>query len=108
MLVLVLGSFLIIAGVLSIRFPDLSKALFQYDMAQWERLGSPDGYSFSDLGKTIGLYSWVLSYGYQNSQSEEVQILGTQARKRAKFAKYIMQTGVALIVIGFVASLSGF
>lgn len=108
MLVLVIGSFLIITGVLSIRFPDLSKALYRYDMAQWERLGSPDGYAFSDLGKTISLYSWVLSSGYQASHCDEIQTLGAKAHKRAMISKYLMQAGVALIVVGFAAALMGY
>lgn len=108
MIILLLGSCLLILGVLSIRFPDISKALSNYDSVQWHRLGSPAGYSFSDLGNTLSLYSWLLNEGYNTCESQEVKSLCIEAHKKAVMAKYLMQVGVLLLVVGSGLALAGY
>lgn len=105
MILLTLGALLIAVGVWLISFPDLVKSLEQYDHAQWETLGSPPAYAFS---KTTGVFSWVLAQGYESSNSEQVAALGAEAYKKACLAKWLLQTGVLLLVVGFVLSLFGY
>lgn len=98
MLILVAGMLLIVLGASLLRFPDLVESLRKNDHSQWELLGSPPAYAFS---KTIGVFSWVLSRGYENSSSTEVSALGSEAFKKAIFAKYSLLIGVALVAGGF-------
>jgi len=102
MLVLVLGALLIVTGVVSMSFPELVNSLKENDHQQWETLGSPPSYAFS---KTTGVYSWVLSKGYERSDNPEVNKLGVKALKKALFAKYALLSGVAFLVIGFIIAL---
>ncbi len=103
MIILTLGLLLIIAGALSIRFPDMVDSLKANDRSQWELLGSPPSYAFS---KTIGVFSWILSRGYEQSPSPDVHRLGERYLNRARFAKYAMLCGAVLLSVGFIAALS--
>jgi hypothetical protein len=107
MIILSLGMLLIIVGALSISFSDLCQSLKLNDEAQWKTLGTPIGISFTDLGKTIGVYSWVLGFGYEQSQNAEVVNLGKAALKKALFAKYTMMWGCIFLVLGFFLALFG-
>ena len=98
---------LIVAGAVSISFSDLCRSLKLNDESQWKILGAPIGLSFVDLGKTIGVYSWVLGFGYEQSQNAEIVTLGKAALKRALFAKYTMAWGCIFVVLGFSIALFG-
>jgi hypothetical protein len=103
MIILVLGFLAILVGALSIQFPDLVKSLKENDFKQWEVLGSPPEYAFS---KSIGVFSWVLDHGYEQSSSADVKLLGAKALSKAMLAKYALLLGVALVVLGFITTLS--
>jgi hypothetical protein len=105
MIILSLGLLLIIIGAVSISFADLCRALKLNDESQWKILGAPVGISVTDLGKTIGVYSWVLGFGYEQSQNTEIIHLGKAALKRALFAKYTMLWGCIFVVLGFFLAL---
>ena len=104
MITLILGMALILIGAVSISFPDLCRSLKVNDERQWKALGSPSGLSFTDLGKTIGVYSWVLNFGYEASHNTEITNLGKLALKKALFAKYTLLWGCLFLVLGFFAS----
>jgi|SRR5690606_6076991 len=105
MVILSLGMLLIVVGALSISFSDLCQSLKLNDEGQWKTLGAPIGTSFTDLGKTIGVYSWVLGFGYEQSQNAEIVNLGKAALKKALFAKYTMMWGCIFVVLGFFLAL---
>lgn len=107
MVILSLGMLLIVIGAVSISFSDLCRALKLNDESQWKMLGAPIGVSFADLGKTIGVYTWVLGFGYEQSRNQDVVNLGKAALKKALFAKYTMVWGCIFVVIGFFLALSG-
>jgi hypothetical protein len=107
MIILSLGMLLIIVGAVSISFSDLCRALRLNDETQWNRLGAPIGMSFTDLGKTIGVYTWVLGFGYERSQNAEINNLGKAALKRALFAKHTMVWGCVFVALGFFLALFG-
>ncbi len=107
MVMLSLGMLLIVVGAASISFADLCRALKLNDESQWKLLGAPSGLSFIDLGKTIGVYGWVLGYGYEHSQNPEIVNLGKVALKKALFAKYTMAWGCIFTVVGFFVALLG-
>lgn len=104
MIILVLGALLIVVGVSQLSFPDMVNSIKENDHQQWTALGSPPAYAFS---KTMGVFSWVLSRGYENSQSPEVVALGRKSLKKALTAKYALLAGVALLASGFVVALVG-
>ncbi|WNO11172.1 hypothetical protein [Teredinibacter sp. KSP-S5-2] len=106
MIVLVIGSVLIVVGAVSISFVSLAKTLEEHDKVQWLKLGSPRGTSFVDLGKTIGIFSWVLSRGFEASPSKKVQEQGKSDLTRALFAKYSMLVGVLCVFVGFALGLA--
>lgn len=107
MIILSLGLLLIIVGAISISFSDLCRSLKLNDEGQWKTLGTPMGLSFTDLGKTIGVYNWVLGFGYEQSQNAEIVNLGKVALKRALFAKHTMLWGCIFVVLGFFVALFG-
>lgn len=107
MTVLVFGMLLILVGALSISFPDLCRSLRSKDERQWKVLNSPSGLSFTDLGKTIGVYNWVLDFGYEKSGNAEITSLGKQALKKALFAKYTLLWGCLFLTFGFFIALVG-
>lgn len=107
MIILTLGVVLIVVGAVSISFSDLCRSLKLNDQNQWRVLGAPSGTSFIDLGKTIGVYSWVLGFGYEQSPNAEIVNLGKTALKRALFAKYTMAWGCLFVVSGFFMALLG-
>lgn len=107
MIILSLGMLLIIVGAVSISFSDLCHALKLNDESQWKTLGAPIGVSFADLGKTIGVYSWVLGFGYEQSQNTDIINLGKAALKRALFAKHTMLWGCVFVSLGFFLALFG-
>lgn len=102
MTVLAIGALLIVIGILSISFPQLANSLKANDHQQWELLGSPPPYAFS---KTIGVFSWILSHGYEKSASEEVMTLGKKALVKALIAKYSLLMGAVLLAVGFALAL---
>jgi hypothetical protein len=105
MFTLVLGAVLIVVGAISISFPQLCRSLKDNDEHQWKALGSPMGLSFTDLGKTIGVYNWILDFGFEKSANVEINNLGKQALKKALFAKYTLLWGCLLLALGFFAAL---
>lgn len=105
--ILVLGLALIIAGSLAINFVELSKSLKLHDQIQWQALGSPQGTSFADLGKSIGVMSWVLAHGYEHSPSQEVRALGAADLAKAQMAKYSLLIGALCLPVGFILALFG-
>lgn len=107
MTILILGMLLIVVGAVSISFSDLCRALKSNDENQWKVLGSPAGLSFADLGKTIGVYNWVLGFGYEQSPNTEIVYLGKAALKNALFAKYTMVWGCTFVAVGFFLALLG-
>ncbi len=107
MIILTLGMLLIVVGAVSISFPDLCRSLKLNDERQWNSLGAPNGLSFADLGKTIGVYTWVLGFGYERSPNPEVVNLGKAALKKALFAKYTMVWGCLFVAVGFFLAMFG-
>lgn len=107
MAVLILGAVLIIVGALAISFPELCASLKSKDPDRWKLLGSPHGYAFSDLGSTIGVFTWVLSRGFESSPSDEVGALGKKALSKALFAKYCLLAGTFLALVGFGLAVAG-
>lgn len=99
--VLVLGFICVLVGVAAIRYVDLSTALKEDEAFAWSILGGPAGYSFSDFGVTLGLFSWLLNQGYDHTDSDRVREEARKAVKRARFSKYALLTGVTLISVGF-------
>lgn len=107
MITLILGAALILIGAVSISFPDLCRSLKVNDEPQWRALGSPMGLSFADMGKTLGVYSWVINFGYEKSANTEIVDLGKQAIKKALFAKYTLLWGCLFLVLGFFTAMFG-
>ena len=103
MFILALGMLMAISGAMQIQFPKLVESLKMADKRQWELLGAPAKYDFS---KTIGVYIWVLAEGYEELHDDNVVKLGRKAFKKALLAKYLMVTGIFLIVFGFIISLT--
>lgn len=104
MLVVIMGGALLFVGALALRFPLLVDALQSEDRELWKILGSPPRYAFS---KTLGVFSWILARGYEQSTSALVREQGRKALPRALFAQYAMLLGVALLVSGAVMLLVG-
>ncbi len=104
MVTLVLGFALIITAFLSIRFPELVRSIRENDNRQWVLLGSPGQYAFS---KTIGVYSWIIHRGYEESSSDEVKRLGQKALHKALFARHSLMFGTVFVVVGFISALFG-
>lgn len=104
MIILTLGAILIAVGASQLSFPGLVNSLKENDHQQWTTLGSPPTYAFS---KTLGVFSWILNRGYENSQSPEVVASGRKCLGKALFAKYSFLAGVLLLIIGFVVALAG-
>lgn len=105
MILLVIGFFVIVSGILAMGYPELVQALKEEDSETWHALGSPPPRAFH---KTIGVYLWLLGKGYQSSKSENVRILGEKARPRSKFTKMALLLGVGLIILGFGLALAGY
>lgn len=101
MMLLAVGAMLIVLGSLSISFPQFCESLKREDPVNWERLGSPNGYSFADMGLSSGTFSWILAQGYKNSCSEKVVQEGQRVYKKALFAKYSLVAGCAFCCVGF-------
>ena len=102
MVLMIIGGLSFFTGVLALRFPRLVEALHGDDRPLWETLGSPPPYAFS---KTLGVFSWILARGYEQSKSALVRELGRKSLPRALFAQYAMLLGVALLVSGAVVAL---
>ncbi len=108
MAVLLLGLVLLCVGAVSINYVSLCRSLEREDRIQWRTLGEPRGYGFSDMGKSIGVYSWLLEDGHKQCGSIRIQTLGERACQRARFTKYMLLSGVSLMVLGFGMALAGF
>ena len=102
MVLVIMGGLLLFAGAFALRFPQLVDALHSDDRELWKTLGSPPPYAFS---KTLGVFSWILSRGYEQSKSVAVQEQGRKALPRALFAQYTMLLGVVLLISGAVTAL---
>lgn len=105
MLVLVLGFFLLIGGVLMMRNSELDRVLKQYDKAEWITVMRPSPSGYVNSFGVIPLFTWVLGRNYEKSASEEVRAAGGASPQRATLAKYCMLMGVTLISIGFALAL---
>ncbi|MFI2812463.1 MULTISPECIES: hypothetical protein [Microbulbifer] len=97
----ILGCLVLVVSVLQIRFPGLARTLKNSEPEIWEKLGSPSGYSFSDLGNTFSLYAWVLSKKFLDSEKSIIIEEGERALKKARLVRCGIIVGVALIVSGF-------
>lgn len=100
MIVTVFGCLIIVISVLNIRFPILASTLKNTEPELWKKLGSPSGYSFSDLGNTLSLYSWVLSKKFLDSDKSEILAEGKRALTRARRVKNGLVLGLVMIVSG--------
>jgi hypothetical protein len=100
MLVTLIGWFILLAGMLLVRFPHFCQVLRQQDEALWLQLDSPSGYALVDHGKTVEVFSWVLERGFEQSASPEVQAQGINAYKQAFIARTLMFCGLTLMVLG--------
>lgn len=100
MLVTLIGWFVLLVGMLLIRFPHFCQVLRQQDEALWLQLDSPSGYALVDHGKTIEVFSWLLERGFEQSSSQEVQQLGISAYKQAFVARTLMFSGLTMMVLG--------
>lgn len=105
MVLIMIGFLTLILGILLVRFPDLSTALKNSEEQLWKRLGSPNGYAFSDLGATLGLFSWLLRKEFETLHNSEIQDICHTAYKRARLAKIAMLAGITLVFLGFVLSI---
>ncbi len=105
MLLLVIGFLIIGVAALNIRFPELVNALRENDPQQWQTLAAPPTFAFH---KTIGVFSWVLGHGFEQSSSSDVIALGKKALQKAQMVKYGMLAGVGLVCLGFILALAGF
>lgn len=101
MILLAIGAVLIVIGALSISFSRFCLFLKQEDPENWRQLGSPNGYSFADMGLSAGTFSWILAQGYKHSRSEKVKKEGQRAYRKALFAKYALVAGSAFTCVGF-------
>lgn len=106
MIVFLIGCFIFLIGVFNIRFATMANVLRQSDVSTWNSLGSPYGYSFSDLGKTISLYSWILSKKFVNSESEDIVAEGNRIFPKALLAKRVMLVGLFTMFLGLVITLA--
>lgn len=97
MILLAIGIVLVTAGILSIRFPELSDSLKQHDHQQWQIL-----YSTKRLPLSLGVYNWVLNHGYEQSASGDVISTGKKALHQAQLAQHLIHVGIALSIIGFI------
>jgi|GEM_PF-2035121 len=95
-----LGIVFIIIGAVLLRFPKLCNALKEHETAYWQNIGSPGGASFADMGRSAGLFSWVLNHGYEKSHPTVAE-LGQQALIKATLAKYSMLIGIFLLAVSF-------
>lgn len=107
MLVLVIGSLFVIVGAMLIRFPELCQSLRDHDAGQWQKLGSPSGLGFADLGKTAAVASWLLARGYEQSSSPLVVVAGEKFLAKARLGKFLLLSGAALLALGFILALFG-
>ncbi|WGL17718.1 hypothetical protein PVT68_05335 [Microbulbifer bruguierae] len=105
MLVTILGCMIFFISVLQIRFPNLAGALKESEPVMWKTVGSPSGFSFSDLGNTLSLYSWVLSRKFLGSDSSRVLREGERAFIKARRIQYRLILGLAFSFVGLVMSL---
>jgi hypothetical protein len=100
MLVTLIGWFILLVGMLLIRFPHFCQVLRQQDEALWQQLDCPSGYALVDHGKTVEVFSWLLERGFEQSASIEVQELGISAYKQAFIARILMFSGLFMMVAG--------
>lgn len=105
MAILVLGIIAFIFGLAMTRNTEMDSLLQRDDNETWRRVMSPSSRGYVSSFGTIQLFSWILSHGYENSISPQVQSLGNKLIRRANMAKYVMVLGVLLIVIGMFAAL---
>ncbi|WP_231758790.1 hypothetical protein [Microbulbifer elongatus] len=105
MVVTIFGCLVFVVSVLQIRFPSLADALKKSEPEIWEKLGSPSGYSFSDLGNTLSLYSWILSRKFLDSDESEVLEEGEKALTKARRVKYGLILGLAIMLSGLTLAL---
>ncbi|WP_226668843.1 hypothetical protein [Microbulbifer aggregans] len=105
MFIAILG-FLILAGsVLQIRFPGLAGLLKESEPETWKKIGSPSGFSFSDLGNTLSLFSWILAEKFVDSENADVLEEGRRAFAKARRVKFGLILGVVTMVAGFAIAL---
>ncbi|MBE8715959.1 hypothetical protein [Cellvibrio polysaccharolyticus] len=105
MVVLVLGFFVLICGLLMMRNPELDRLLKKNDEAEWATVMRPSLSGYVNSFGIIPLFTWVLAHGYEKSASEQVRTVGSASLKRAMRAKYCMLVGVVLIATGFLLAL---
>lgn len=105
MVITIFGLLIFVVCVLQIRFPDLASVLKELEPEVWRKLGSPSGYSFSDLGRTLALYSWVLSQKFLDSDKSEIVTEGHRAFTKARRVKFGLFSGLLIMFLGLVFAL---
>lgn len=105
MVILLVGIIAFILGLAMARNKEMDDLLQRDDNETWRTVMSPSNSGYVNSFGIIQLFSWILSHGYENSISPQVQTLGGKALRRAKIAKYVMILGVLLIVVGFYVAL---
>jgi hypothetical protein len=108
MFILVLGFLVLIAGILSMQLPALDSALKEQDNDQWQIIMTPSASNFIVSAGIIQLFCWVLDQAYLKSKKPDIQSLGAAAFAKATRAKYLMLSGVVLVLVGFGAALAGY
>ncbi|WP_346836598.1 hypothetical protein [Microbulbifer sp. SAOS-129_SWC] len=105
MIVTIFGCLIFVASVFQIRFPNLAVLLRNEESATWKSLGAPLGFSFTDLGNTLSLYSWVLSKKFLESENPEIVEEGKKAYIKAHRIKYGLILGLTTIIMGLAVDL---
>lgn len=105
MLVAVLGCLIFVVSVLQIRFPGLAVMLKNTEPEIWKSLGAPSGFSFTDLGNTISLYTWILSKRFLDSDNPELVEAAKRAHAKARRVQCGLILGLIMMVAGFAVAL---
>ncbi|MGS0674787.1 hypothetical protein [Shewanella sp. 0m-4] len=106
MAVIAMGFIIMFLGLAFMGLPELNRVLKQHDRAQWDALLGSQG-SFMSSFDRMTLFTWTLSRGFENSENIDIQYAGLLAYKQATRVKYMILTGVSLIIIGAITALFG-
>ncbi|MGS0729821.1 hypothetical protein ACVBKF_26735, partial [Shewanella sp. 0m-11] len=97
MAVIAMGFIIMFLGLAFMGLPELNRVLKQHDRAQWDALLGSQG-SFMSSFDRMTLFTWTLSRGFENSENIDIQYAGLLAYKQATRVKYMILTGVSLII----------
>ena len=104
MALLVFGFLVLLIGVMMMRNSEMDRALKKFDADVWTTIMSPSPSGYVNSFGIIPLFSWILTQGFEDSESLEVKELGKLAFKKAKLAKYCMLLGVLMMILGLALS----